>query len=961
MSANEEKPQTAADTAESVSQEQQQQQQQQQVEDVETRMGQLSVGVDPPGALETPEQLQQQQQAQADIRSESSSPVMRQVKCACGVSLEVPSDIFVFKCSACDQLMQIPKPLSDAERSLLAQRALQKWIAREAVSKELDSWLDGKETFAPDSQALVARLYRKMTEFPLFKDKSSGIDEALLQLFKFLPTLEDKLKRMAESRASIRKRFVNYIAGPVFYATFGDEYLSVVFGDSRGEKNDAFKTEIIQLLQEIEKPDGVSTLMEAIESAHSISELPGSFQRMVNAHVESAVANLEHSLAKPRSRSRLKSLYRLVPRQALLKLMKMNVGGAGLVSSAINLFMVRPFGHRSLMQRMASTSLGINESEDLAALASSKLSAEVRARCLAYISHYDGEHLIDMWFATDEEILNFLSDPELTKRWGCPSVPAEQIEALRESCKAYQAAVASKAAQDKRNNFRASSSEFYSGMDDDAESLASSCADDLDDLDAANVDDEMARNELELNEDGSVRESTSSSSLSTAAAAASASSSSSPAKRGSQPKTRPTGFFRKKSQRLTEDADKHPLQYIRMFCYEEMNVQIGDMAIELLGDPALEKFIRIVLPVVQKHMIQSVTSRGSGLIPLMEGLFDAWKRVLKVHSDRGISTKNRRKAYADVVVKIHELIFTLVHNLVRSDKSNTWHELGYWLVDFYNASRLDLDMDSMLKALPKGQQEEIMQESELLRDHQLQNATRPLGSASLPPPDVSASQVLVDRFRERIVDGLFQAQTERSQLSKAAGGLGADHLLPKRLRTTESMVHRSEDLQLTHLEVIYSYEDFSGMAKRGYECVQVDFNISGKSDTKSALWVRRSLPHHSTTADGTELAWMKPITAIRIVEGANPETEAVLRTQGFSKVAKALDKREVYLWYSRSTQDKPIRNLTAIRMDDPNAKLRQQALIASEYILLAPIIRSQKTGGFFSSASKAAIGIYIQR
>lgn len=858
---------------------------------------------------------------------------MKRVKCACGATLELPVDIYVFRCSQCEQVMQIPRILPEQERELFAKRALQKWIVREAVSRELDSWLDGKETFGSESQSLVARFYRKLIEFPLFK--GANVDDALLQLFKFLPTLEDRLKRMSQSRTSIRRRFVNYIAGPVFYATFGDEYTSLLFGDSRGEKNDAFKTEIVNLLKEFEKPDGISTLLESVEASHSLAELPLSFRRMVDSHVQSAVANLEHSLAKPRNRSKLKSLYRLVPRHALLKLIKINVAGTGLISSAINLFMVRPFGRRSLMQRMAATTLGVTDAEDLASMAASNLSPEIKERCLAYVRNYDGEHLIDMWYATDEEIIIFLSDTDLSKRWNCPDIPTEQIHHLCRACEAHQRAELEAAGKGQGSSSR---SEMYLGInDDDSASLASS-VDELDDLDVESAEDEMSNFDLEIQHDGSVKEAQT--------------------PRRSQRRPPPNSFIKKKSQRLTEDAEKHPLQYIRMFCYEEMNRQMGDMAVELLGDPVVDRFVRVVVPAVQKQLIQSVASRGSGLVPLVEGAFDAWKQILRVHSAQKITEAQRRNAYAHVVGGLHELIFTLIHNLVRSDHSNVWHELCYWLVDFYNASRLDLDMDAMIASLPEEQAAVVMEEGEKLRQHEVANASRALGSSSVPPPEIRASHALVEQFRFRIIDGLFNAHS-RSQASN--GETGGKHLLPKRLRTGESIRIRAEELRLTHLEIIYSYEDASSLPKRGYECLQVDLNISGKSDTKSSLWVRRSLPDHSTTDDGTELEWMKPITSIRIIEGSDPNVENTLRSQGYSKVAKAIDKRGVFLWYSRNENESPIRNMTAIRMDDPNAHLRQQALEQAGYSLLAPIIRSQKTGGFFSSASKAAIGIYLQR
>jgi len=861
------------------------------------------------------------------------SSVMRPVQCTCEAIVEVPENVFVFQCAVCGEVAQIPRPMTEEEKKKHARRALNRWIVRQAVSKELDSWLDGNESFEDDSQSIVARFFRKLKEFPLFKDKSSGIDEALLDLFKFLPVLEQRLSQMSDRRASVRRRFVNYIAGPIFYATYGDGALSAEFfqGGSRGEKNDAFKAEFIRFLEELEKPDGVSTLLESIESAHSIAELPETFQRMAENHKASSVANLEHSLAKPRNRSKLKSLYRLTPRNALIKLMKLRMG-SGVAYAAINLFMARPFGRKSIMQRMAATSLGVSDAEEMTRFAAQHLSPEVQALCDAYIAHYDGDAMIDIWFATDDEILDFLANRELAESWSCELVDPQEVDRLRNACKAFLDA---KSAADDSvaggQNFRGPNSEVYYGMDEDraSETLEGSSG-----VEEVSSDDET---EIEIDDDGGVH----------ASAAASP---------GSQSVTKTSSFFKKKKAKMEEEGKHHPLQYIRMYCYEEMDRQIGNICVELLGDKAIDRFVRVSLPVVQRYMIQSVTTKGSGLIPLMEGLFAGWKRILQVNRSKSPLVM-KRAAYREVVENVHELTFTLIHNLARSDQSNTWHELVYWVVDLYNSSRLDVDTDAMIQKLSEEDAKRVVQEEEKLRVHMLENSARALGSKRLEPPKLTASWNLVEQFRSEIVKGLLQQSATENGQREAPKAV----LLPKRLRSRGSVLQRSEEAMLTHIEIVYSYEDSTSMRKRGYGCLQVDFNISGSSDTMSMLWARRSLPHHGTTADGTELSWMKPITDIRIVEGENDETEAFLRSQRFSKVAKALDKRGIHLWYSRSGQT-PIRNITAIRMDSENVNLRQQALKAAGYSLLAPIIRSSKSSTFFSSGnSKAAIGIYLLR
>jgi hypothetical protein len=175
-------------------------------------------------------------------------------------------------------------------------------------------------------------------------------------------------------------------------------------------------------------------------------------------------------------------------------------------------------------------------------------------------------------------------------------------------------------------------------------------------------------------------------------------------------------------------------------------------------------------------------------------------------------------------------------------------------------------------------------------------------------------------------------------------------------------VEHQARLFLSHLEVVYSFEDDSTMTRRGYERVPVDFN--GDGDSQSWLWIRRSLPEHQTAMDGTELSWMTPITDLRVVDVAAvdaPSTEAVLRTQGYHKIAKALDKRTHYVWYKRDPSAAPLRNITAVNMDEQGAKLRHQALKSSGYAVLAPIIKCQIKTFFGMSSRSMSIGLFVKR
>ncbi|MBD5027407.1 hypothetical protein GUF51_22480, partial [Xanthomonas citri pv. citri] len=91
---------------------------------------------------------------------------------------------------------------------------------------------------------------------------------------------------------------------------------------------------------------------------------------------------------------------------------------------------------------------------------------------------------------------------------------------------------------------------------------------------------------------------------------------------------------------------------------------------------------------------------------------------------------------------------------------------------------------------------------------------------------LDASWALVRGFRQHIADHVFfdaSPNTRGGPLSSSAA------TLPKRLDSNSSS--DAPELFLTHIEVVYSYEDTSSMAKRGYERLPIDFNVHGGSGT----------------------------------------------------------------------------------------------------------------------------------
>jgi len=836
------------------------------------------------------------------IDEEANEEEMRSVTCICSAVLGLPVSITVFQCGVCKGVMEAPPVLNEENIEILRTRALNHFVVREAVSKELDDWLDGKETFTPESSSIVARFYRKLLEFPLFQDKSTGIENGLLDFFKFLPKVEEKLCKMGSNRKGVRSRFVRMISGPIYYATFGEALSDskLTYGsnhlDSRGGHNDMYKMELINVLSMVEESDGLTTLLEALEASHSIHEMPLPFVALERSHVLSGASNIEHSLAKKISRSKLKSLYHLMPRRTIVKLLRMQLG-SGLAGAAVNLFMKKPFGQRSLMQRMACAMLGVSDSEASAQNIRRTFSPVVAAR-LDHLIAFVEEADIDIFEYGDSEILAFLDDQGVSKRFHSESVPADEIEKMRVQRDA-----------------------FLSNMQEiDLKSETSILGEDSDD-EGESEDDEDVQVDLDH--------------LYLQAA-------------DKEPEVK-MSFFKRKSK--NKDAT-NPLFDIRSYVQNKLDCQAGEMIVDLIGDEAIENFVRITLPIIQQHMISSVTSQGSGAIELVEGLFDAWKQIIKIHKKKEMSLAVKREKLRDVVTQVHTLMFTLFHTLLRSDKDNKWHSILYWLVDIWHGSKLNVDMSEMLQTLPKNISEKIAVESESIRMYFTTNANRSLGSERVDPPRVDATKELISLFQSRIVDGLFAPSKSKAVF---------DHVLPKRLQVLK--VPTDSPGFLSNVEVTYAYEDTTLLVNRGYEMLNVDFGVD--ASTVSQLWVRRSTYEYGVSLDGTPLGWMDPITDIRIVSNTDSGAVDHLITIGYTKIAKALDKRNKHMWYKRNPNDIPIDNVTAIYMEQTNTKTDLKALTSLGYVLLPPILRPSPKNllASFSSAfstDKKPVGLYLK-
>jgi hypothetical protein len=262
--------------------------------------------------------------------------------------------------------------------------SLERWLVREAVRKEVASFLNGETKFDPlstldsdssnnsnscfpsvssnesgssspsSSTTIMRKLFQRMLDFPPFRG-DPRMQKSLGKLLELAPKIDSAMKKQKGS-TNLERFLVGLIAAPIVSSKRVDygiveEANSQLQGENEATPN-SFAHEASMFLEElVNKPQGVAMFVEELKSVHSVNELRPSAQRLLERMRENWAQKLLRNIRKdPR---KFRETIRQIPKQTILGALKMHTGDLA-TSAAIHMVFLRPFGMYSIWQHLVS-------------------------------------------------------------------------------------------------------------------------------------------------------------------------------------------------------------------------------------------------------------------------------------------------------------------------------------------------------------------------------------------------------------------------------------------------------------------------------------------------------------------------------------------------------------------------------------------------------------------------------
>ena len=333
---------------------------------------------------------------------------------------------------------------------------------------------------------------------------------------------------------------------------------------------------------------------------------------------------------------------------------------------------------------------------------------------------------------------------------------------------------------------------------------------------------------------------------------------------------------------------------------------------------------------------------------------------MQTHQHRQLSDDQKAASYAESLKRIQDALFSLFHNVFRVDSSGNWHNLAFWLVNNWNASRLDINIRALLDQMTADQQRLAFEDAAKLLEHDRRNILRPKGAEKAKRPKIEHCDALVKAVATTLVtqalpleEKIRESELFLEEREEPAG----NELLPEEQQSTHRVV-------IQYIEIVADYEDVSTLKRRGYEKVNTSLN-EGMSGTRTWLWIKRV-----RTANITADYVLPPITEIRLV--FDNEDEESLKAQGYIKIWKKLNTKgsgDIYLWYRRGGTTVPLEDIVALPGaknqesigDSPGTKLQRRGYVPLE----KSIFRKKKTNAFeakgFWEKDRSTIQLWVKR
>lgn len=354
----------------------------------------------------------------------------------------------------------------------------------------------------------------------------------------------------------------------------------------------------------------------------------------------------------------------------------------------------------------------------------------------------------------------------------------------------------------------------------------------------------------------------------------------------------------------------------RNFLINHVFLRDAMLLVDLCGDDRITTLFARLIPAVQAQIMSAATAKSTGLVELFETLFQGWRRIIKADVNKGLSKPQIEAIYTDVVTRVQDDLFTLVHNLLRNDQPNILHESLIWFIDTWKEASFDLGIDELLQSLPKHLYDAVMKDAEKARIRYEENQNRPPGTSKLPEVELSDASHLVNPLSQIILSRAF-ASVKPS--SKAQQALKAKRSSLTKGSASLSLHSVNRNMIITNIEIIYDYEDSSSLTTRGYEQLPHSMN-HGSTGYGCYLWYRKTpisqvIERHRDTSQSKRVD-ISPISSIAIT--GTGEDERVTIEKSFPKDKKwVMIPREInkgsgtrtFLVYQRSSTNEALIDL----------------------------------------------------
>jgi len=247
--------------------------------------------------------------------------------------------------------------------TLKQERRLKKLAIKYTLISELDELATNPSFPTLEATSLCSELFRFILNCPLFKMRGESLRKQLESLFlrySFFDTLEQK----ATKRKTNQHSFLVAIFATILQ-TSDEKDLS----DSEMRKtllSLGMQADIATMLQPILRDiqnQGCESILEKVKSSDDLCGLDQRYQQLFDL-ILVGQKSLQINFKDPKFLWKAKLIYHLTPVKAIMAMIKVT-SASQLISSMITLFMGKPFGQLSILQRMMQELLEIPKTEKL--------------------------------------------------------------------------------------------------------------------------------------------------------------------------------------------------------------------------------------------------------------------------------------------------------------------------------------------------------------------------------------------------------------------------------------------------------------------------------------------------------------------------------------------------------------------------------------------------------------------